>query len=503
MNRMERCGTVGRKIGWFIGKIVTAICAIIAEIFMYLLATTKLIPMKLMIAGGVILGIMVILIAVLTWNVKGKGRYAAGMVVALVFIAVLGIGCRYVVKTNDTAGKVTSARTETTEVGIYVRVDDTNEFSDVAAEYTYGILSELDRENTEEALAQLNRELGTSVETAEYDSLTELVDGLLSGETDAILLNKAFIDVLEEIEGYENLMSLIREVTLLMVEKEIPAELEGTIDSDNAAAAVNGTCFTVYMSGIDTYGALSTKSRSDVNIIATVNTETHQILLVSTPRDYFVPLSISNGKEDKLTHAGIYGIQVSMDTLEMLYDTTIDYYFRVNFSGFEAIIDALGGITIDSDVAFTSSIGSHYEFVVGENYVDGKKALAFARERYSFADGDNQRGRDQMAVIKGVVNKILSPEMLLNYTSILDAVEGNFETSMSYDLISTLVRNQLDEGGAWEVLTYSATGENGSAIPYSMSQRAYVMIPNMESVEIAKELMESVRSGEVITQPEQ
>lgn len=491
---------MGRKIGWLAGKVVTAICAIIAEIFLYLLATTELIPMKFMIAGSVILGVMVILIAILTWNVRGKGRYVAGMFVAAVFVAVLCVGCWYVDMTNDTAEQVTSVRTESTAVAIYVRMDDPNDFSTVAAEYTYGILGELDRDNTDEALEQLNADLGTTVTTVEYDSLTDLVDALLAEETDAILLNRAYIDVLEEIEGYEDLMSLIREVTLILVEKEIEVNLEDTIDTDAV-----GTCFTVYMSGIDTYGELSTKSRSDVNIIATVNTETHQVLLVSTPRDYFVPLSISNGKEDKLTHAGIYGIQVSMDTLEMLYDTNIDYYFRVNFSGFEEIIDALGGITIESDVAFTSSIdsGSVYDFVVGENYVNGQEALAFARERHAFEDGDNQRGRNQMAVIKAVINEILSPELLLKYSSILDAVDGSFETSMPYDLISTLVRNQLDEGGSWEVLTYSATGYDSTGIPYSMSQSAYVMEPNMESVETAKELMEAVRNGEVITQPVQ
>ena len=496
---------MGRKVGWLAGKIVTAICAIVAEFFVYLLATTKLIPLKFMIAGSVVLGMMVILIGLLTWNVRSKGRYVAGMLVAALFIAVLGIGCRYVVKTNDTAGKVTSVRTESTAVGIYVRVDDPNEFSQVAAGYTYGILGELDRQNTDEALAQLNSELGTTVVTREYDSLTELVDALLNRETDAIFLNRAYIDVLEEIEGYEDLMSKIREANLIFVEEKKPTSLENTVDPNAAANQDDNTCFTVYMSGIDTYGELSTKSRSDVNIIATVNTETHQILLVSTPRDYFVPLSISNGKPDKLTHAGIYGIQVSMDTLEMLYDTDIDYYFRVNFSGFKDIIDALGGITVVSDVSFTSGIesGNVKQFVVGENYLNGAEALAFARERHAFADGDNQRGRDQMAVIKGVVNKMLSPEMLLNYTSIMDAVDGSFETSMPYDKISTLVRNQLDKGGSWEVLTYSATGFNSSGVPYSMSQTAYVMEPDYDSVETAKSLMASVRNGEVISQPEQ
>jgi LCP family protein required for cell wall assembly len=315
---------------------------------------------------------------------------------------------------------------------------------------------------------------------------------------DAILLNKAYLDIIEEMEGYEDIMTRIREATLLVAEKEVEVKLEDTVDPDDTAET-NTTCFTVFISGIDTYGATSTKSRSDVNIIATVNTETHQILLVSTPRDYFVPLSISNGKEDKLTHAGIYGIQVSMDTLEMLYDTNIDYYFRVNFTGFQNIIDALGGITVESEYTFTSMGG--YSFVKGENTMNGEEALAFARERYAFSDGDNQRGKDQMAVIKGVLKKAMSPELLLKYTSILDAVDGSFETSMSYDLLSTLVRNQLDDGSSWDVITYSATGTGSKAVPYSMSQTAYVMIPNEDSVQTGKDLMAAVRSGEVITQP--
>jgi LCP family protein required for cell wall assembly len=490
---------MGKKIGWGAGKIVTAISAVIAEIFLYLLASTKMIPTKFMIAGGVILLLMVALVGFLTWSVKSKGRYIGGMIVAVLFIAIMGVGCRYVARTNQTTDRMTSTRVETTEVGVYVRMDDTNDFSTVAASYTYGILGELDRENTDDALAQLNEELDTTVATVEYDTITDVVDALLNKNVDAILLNKAYLDIIEEMEGYEDIMTRIREATLLVAEREVEVTLPDTVDPDDAAEA-NTTSFSVFISGIDTYGSVSTKSRSDVNIIATVNTETHQILLVSTPRDYFVPLSISNGKEDKLTHAGIYGIQVSMDTLEMLYGIDIDYYFRVNFTGFEDIIDALGGITVESDYAFTS-YHNGYTFVKGENQMNGEQALSFARERYAFADGDNQRGKNQMAVIKGVVKKALSPELLLNYTSILDAVDGSFETSMSYDTLSTLVRNQLDDGGSWEVITYSATGTGSSAVPYSMSQTAYVMIPDEASVETAAELMTAVRNGEVITQP--
>jgi LCP family protein required for cell wall assembly len=162
----------------------------------------------------------------------------------------------------------------------------------------------------------------------------------------------------------------------------------------------------VYISGMDTWGHISVASRSDVNILAAVNPQTKQILLVSTPRDYYVPLSISGGAKDKLTHAGIYGIDVSEDTMEMLYDVDIDYYFKLNFSGFEGLIDAMGGITVWSDYDFTVDPIKHY--VVGENQLTGLEALAFARERHAFAGGDRQRGTNQMNVIQSVIDKMCS-----------------------------------------------------------------------------------------------
>ena len=245
-------------------------------------------------------------------------------------------------------------------------------------------------------------------------------------------------------------------------------------------------------------GSIQARSRSDVNILAHVNTKTRQVLLVSTPRDFYVPLSISDGVPDKLTHAGIYGVNVSKDTLGMLYGIDIDYYFRVNFEGFEEIIDSLGGVTVDSEYSFT--VGSH-SFREGENDLNGKEALIFARERYSLPGGDRQRGKNQMAVIQGVINKVLSPEILKNYTSVLEAVEGNFETTVPYELVAELVRGQLEKGGSWDIITYSADGRGDSQIPYSMSVYAYVMIPDQDTVDRAKNMIQAMENNETITQP--
>ena len=271
----------------------------------------------------------------------------------------------------------------------------------------------------------------------------------------------------------------------------INGNLQSTGNSD-----VENRVYTLYISGSDTRQGLNTVGRSDVNILATINTETRQILLVTTPRDYYVPLPVSGGIPDKLTHAGIYGVNVSIGTLEMLYDTDIDYYFRLNFSGFTGIVDALGGITVDNDVAFTKG---NYTYPVGKVQMDGKMALTFARERYSFVDGDIQRGKNQLKVISAIIDKALSPDILVRYNSIMDSIKDCFEMDVPYDDIAALVRHQLSDNGSWNVVQCSVTGTGDSQIPYSMSDYAYVMRPDYNTVNKAKELMQAVKDGKTLS----
>lgn len=219
--------------------------------------------------------------------------------------------------------------------------------------------------------------------------------------------------------------------------------------------------------------------------------------MVSTPRDYYVPLSISNGTKDKLTHAGLYGVDVSMDTLEMLYDIDLNYYFRVNFSGFEELIDALGGITVESDYAFDVEPDFHY--VVGENDLTGIEALAFARERHAFSEGDRQRGKNQMAVISGVINKLQTPAVLYHFTDLMSGLGNSFETNMPYSDLATLVRNQISAGGSWDVQTYSVDGTGAKASTYSMSKQLYVMQPDQTTIDKAKELIQAIENDEIVS----
>ena len=259
--------------------------------------------------------------------------------------------------------------------------------------------------------------------------------------------------------------------------------------------------FVIYLSGVDTRGELTENARSDVNILAAVNPATKRVALINTPRDYYVDLAGTDSK-DKLTHAGLYGVETSMATLGGLYGVSVDHYIRINFAGFIQIIDALGGVDVYSDQAFTS-VGSpgYYDpttFVEGWNHLDGKSALAFARERHAFASGDIQRGINQMKVIDAMLNKIKSPALLMGFSKIMDAASDCFVTSFSQDQISALVRMQLSDLAEWDIESYTVTGSSSSSTKcYSAKgQKLYVMKPDDASVNQAKEMIASVLGGE-------
>ena len=259
--------------------------------------------------------------------------------------------------------------------------------------------------------------------------------------------------------------------------------------------------FVVYLSGVDNRGELTENARSDVNILAVVNPETKQVALINTPRDYYVDLAGTDSK-DKLTHAGLYGVETSMATLGNLYGVNVEHYIRINFAGFIRIIDAIGGVDVYSDQAFTS-VGSpgYYDpttFAEGWNHLDGKSALAFARERHAFKNGDIQRGINQMKVIDAMVEKLKSPALLMSFSKLMDAMADCFVTSLSQEQISALVRMQLSDLSSWDIQSHSVTGTSAKSTKcYSAKgQSLYVMKPDENSVNEAKALIAAVLGGE-------
>lgn len=418
---------------------------------------------------------------------RHKVRFSFGVIWLVLCIAVYSVAGVLISNTQNTLRQIADSSGESVNVSFYVKAEDPATTLEEARDYTFGILASLDRENTDAALSAVEERQGFTLQIREYNGLTQLADALLDGEVGGIVLNEGYVDVYDEIPNYTDFADQIRALQ--------SESLEQT-QNENApsSTAADDGVINIYISGSDTReSTLPVRGRSDVNIIASVNLNTHKVLLLSTPRDYYVPLSISGGARDKLTHAGIYGVQVSMDTLEMLYDMDIDYYFRINFTGFEKIVDALGGIEVYSDIAFDSR-GAHFE--QGVNHLNGEEALIYCRERYAYADGDRHRGQNQMDVIKAIAEKAVSPSILKNYLSVLDSLQDYMETSVPYDLIAQVVQDQLSGNPQWDITSYSVDGTGDYAVPYSMSVRAYVMVPDTSTVEEAKSLLAQIAQGD-------
>lgn len=473
-----------------VGMIFTTLQLILATCFLIYIGMSGILPVRIFLL--IILGFAILqgISTLLVLKSRRKIILILGIFVPILSVIATGIAYYYISPAIRILQKISEDYDELATVSAYVRMDDMAQSLYDAKEYDFGILTALDRENTDQAVEQMQGKLNATLNICEYTNVTELADALSKNDVQVIVLNQSFLQVLDEIDGYEQFSKQIREInceTVTLPQTDTEKTKKDILKSD---------VFTFYISGVDGWGGIDNVGRSDVNIIATVNTETRQILLVSTPRDYFVEIPISNGIKDKLTHAGIYGIDCSVGTLEDFYGIDIDYYFRINFSGFEAIIDAIGGVDVYSDYDFTVS-DWHYQ--VGMNHLDGLSALAFARERYSLPGGDLARGRNQMRIIQATLNKCMSPAILTHYTEVMSEIEGTFQTDMSYEMIAELVRMQIEDSTAWNIQSYSVSGTGMHSGTYSIPNMSlYVMEPDMTTVEQAKDLMQRIRNGEVV-----
>ena len=413
---------------------------------------------------------------------------AVSKILSCIMIVISVIGVYYLSKVNNTIDNVAGSNTKIDVVNVYVMKADAAENIVAAKDYTFGIMGVLDRINTDKTIEKIEKQVGKRLYTKEYEGYIQLAEALYNGEVKAIILNEAYVAQIKDDAEYASFETVTK--ILHNESHKTQIDVDQSID-------VEDNVFTVYLSGIDVTGKISTTSRSDVNIIAVINPDTRQVLLINTPRDYYVPLAM-NGVEDKLTHAGLYGIDESMATLQNLYHTKLDYYFRVNFTGFEKIIDALGGVDVYSEYSFRTLHGN-YKIKKGMNTLNGKQALGFVRERYSLPNGDNDRGRNQMALIQSIVDKVTSPAILNDFSALMEGVSDSFQTSMSSSQITSLVKMQLEEGGSWNIVNYSVTGE-GAAMPvFSMSSIPYVTIPEYKTVDIAKKLIKMVHDGKNIS----
>ena len=341
-----------------------------------------------------------------------------------------------------------------------------------------------DKDNIQQLMNDLKATQNKELTVEESRSYLAAYKSLLAGDTKAIILNSVFENIIES--EYPDYASKIKKIYI----KELTKTVETPKD-------VKGDSFNVYISGIDTYGPISSVSRSDVNIIMTVNRETKKILLTTTPRDSYVPIADGgNNQKDKLTHAGIYGVDASIHTLENLYGIDLNYYARLNFTSFLKLIDLLGGVDVYNDQEFTAHTNGKF-YSVGNVHLDSEQALGFVRERYSLADGDRDRGRNQQKVIVAILQKLTSTEALKNYDGIIKGLQDSIQTNMPLETMMKLVNAQLESGGTYKINSQDLKGTGRMDLPsYAMPEsKLYMMEISDSSLESVKVAINDVIEG--------
>ena len=477
------------------GSFCLVLQALVSVIFMIVIVLLDMLPLNYLALIAMIL-VFLWCIAFTSQAVRKK-KGIAGKIYSLVLVCVLALGTFNIAEANNMLSMITGGNVRVDKMAVAVRADDPAETIEDAMDYNFGVQFQQGGDNIQTAVTKLQEELGTTLEVTECDSVQDQAQALINGQVDAIIYNEAYTELMEgSVDDFTHNTKIIYEMS-------IETELDLGIGTDSS---LTSEPFTVYISGIDTYGEVTETSRSDVNIIAVVNPKTHQILLITTPRDSYVPLygpssqipEYSQGSLDKLTHAGVYGIETSMETLGKLYDTDINYYVRLNFTSLIDIVDILGGIDVDSEFAFTTGdeSGAVVEVHEGTNHFDGKQALAFSRERHALEDGDNQRGKNQQAVITAMLKKVISPTMLLRASTLMNQVSKDVEMNVTQSQLNALIRNQLRTNADWTIQSVALSGEGGQDYCYSApDQLLYVMYPDETELQKIIDLANVVEEG--------
>lgn len=463
------------------GKLILLVQLLLSVILLGVVWNSGMVPGKYLAA---LFGVLILLFGALFALQFLKSKvYILGIVLSIIIDIVLAFGIYYMLEANQMLADVGGATYKTDNMIVVVRADDDAENIIDAKNYTFGTQTTQDQENNQLMLEDVTKVLGQEPDLKEYANVQELAQGLLDGEIGAAIYNEAFNGIIEDtVPEYTDQIKILYQYG---IETEIVQGEQATVTEP----------FNIYISGIDVSGPITTNSRSDVNIIMTVNPSAHKILLTTTPRDYYVTIpGISGEQRDKLTHAGIYGVDASMATLESIYGIDISYYARVNFDSLVEIVDALGGVDVYSEYEFTGR-GEH--FVQGYNHVDGEAALKFARERYSFESGDNQRGKNQEALLTAILEKAMSPAMLANASELITSVSDSVETNMTRTEMAKFINQQLADAADWTIESVAATGTGDNQACYSSgSQLLYVMWPDEASVAEISAKMQEVMSGQ-------
>lgn len=447
-----------------------------------------------------ILGLVCLIFFLLNLEFKHSKKITnTVLAISLILSCAYMLGAYYIFRTNGPLASITAIKnTNDNNISVIVMSESDIDSLENLSGKKVGILKNIDKGGTEKALEQIQKEMPVEFEQVELDSVPQEAMALYSGDVDAVILNEAYRTNVTELEDYADFSTRTR--VIFQAHFKTSATNEALAVSDVTTKPYN-----ILISGNDTYGDVGELSRSDVNMVVTVNPMTSTVLLTSIPRDSYIPVdcgdayACAEGELDKITHTGINGITSTKRTVEKLLDIDINYTFRVNFSSVTNIVDSLGGIDIEvpeGQAVETFYADSTLEGVTeGWNHLDGERALSFARERYAYIDGDNQRVRNQQMVLKAIFNKATSPEIIVNYTSLLKALESAFDTTLSQDEITDFIKYQIQAIPDWKFESYQVSGDGDTLFCPSLGQEAYVTVLDQNTVALAHDKIMAVLDG--------
>lgn len=418
---------------------------------------------------------------------KGKVRNVIGKFLSIILSVVLLFGSLYIAQGDSTISNITGADSQSHRISLIVLKDSSYEKAADLNGKTVAVNTQVETDNMTKALDALKKE-EAGIKTESQSDFELMADDLYDKKVEGIFINESYYAIIEEKHpNFENQTKVIYTFEIEEKIKDISKDVNVTKDP-----------FVVYISGIDTYGKVSTVSRSDVNMIVTVNPTTKQVLMTSVPRDYFVGIAHRGWAKDKLTHSGLGGIESTVKTVEKFMDIDINYYARVNFTSLIKMVDALGGVDVESVQSFKTVSG--HSFKKGTNHVNGEQALAFSRERYNVKGGDNGRVANQQRVITAMLKKMMSPAIITNYSGVLKSIDGSFETNMKSSDITSLLQMQIDDMASWTFIQkqLDGTGKTMKGGSYMPNRNLYYMVPNQTSVDENKAIIQKVLNGESV-----
>lgn len=478
-NRKERRTTSKLKLMPLVlfGIYVVTLCLFLTMMYRYNILDFRYLNHGI---AAVLIGVAILV----AWLIGRRKARMVTMFLLILSLLITSIGIYGMQEVVAFSSKLQS-NSSFSEYEMSVLVPATSEITEVSQLNNLVAPAGYDQENISALLEDISKMKSTQLTTSPTSSYLTAYQAMMNGESQAMILNGAFTNILESEDP--KFSSKVKKIYSFKITKAV----------EKVAEQVKGDSFNIYISGIDTYGPISSVARSDVNIIMTVNRKTKKILLTTTPRDSYVAIAdAGQGQYDKLTHAGMYGIHASVHTLENLYGMIISNYIRLNFTSFLQLIDLVGGIDVYNDQEFTSLHGN-YHFPVGENHMNADQALGFVRERYSLSNGDNDRGRNQEKVVTALIKKLGSPENLRNYQAILSGLEGSIQTDLSLETIIGLINTQLESGMPFTVESQALAGTGRMDLPsYAMpGSQLYMMEVSQASLEQVKSAIQSVLDG--------